>query len=71
MMPFGIGWPELTIVLVIVLVLFGASRVPEVGGAIGKGIKEFRRAVTRDDGDDKDKDGADSKAEAGTTSDKS
>jgi len=48
-MPFGIGWPELTIILVIVLVIFGASRVPEVGGAIGRGIREFRKSVTSDE----------------------
>lgn len=49
-MPFGLGWPELTIILVIVLVLFGASRVPEVGGAIGRGMKEFKKALSGDDG---------------------
>ena len=45
-MPFGLGWPELTIVLVIVLVIFGANRVPEIGRALGRGIKEFRGSVT-------------------------
>ncbi len=44
-MPFGLGWPELTIVLVIVLVIFGANRVPEIGRALGRGIKEFRGSV--------------------------
>jgi sec-independent protein translocase protein TatA len=48
-MPFGLGWPELTIILVIVLIVFGASRVPEVGGAIGRGIKEFKKSLTQDD----------------------
>ena len=52
-MPFGIGWPELTIILVIVLVIFGASRVPEVGGAIGRGIREFRKSVSGDETDSK------------------
>ena len=45
-MPLGIGWQELLVVLAIVLVIFGASRVPEVGRAMGKGIREFRSAVT-------------------------
>ncbi|MBI4215943.1 MAG: twin-arginine translocase TatA/TatE family subunit [Chloroflexi bacterium] len=43
-MPFRIGPMELIIVLVIVLVVFGVGRLPEVGGALGKGIKEFRKA---------------------------
>ncbi len=45
-MPFGLGWPELVIILVIVLVIFGASRVPEIGRALGKGIREFRGSVS-------------------------
>ena len=45
-MPFGLGWAELTIILVIVLVIFGASRVPEIGRALGKGIREFRGSVS-------------------------
>jgi sec-independent protein translocase protein TatA len=45
-MPFNIGPMELFIVLVIVLVLFGAKRVPEIGASIGKGIREFKRSIT-------------------------
>jgi len=45
-MPFNIGPMELFIVLVIVLVLFGAKRVPEIGASIGKGIREFKRSVS-------------------------
>ena len=45
-MPFGLGWADLTIILVIVLVIFGAGRVPEIGRALGKGIKEFRGSVS-------------------------
>ena len=42
-MPFanGIGIPELLIVLVIVLIFFGVGRLPEIGGAMGKAIREF------------------------------
>ena len=43
-MPFNIGGPELIIVLVIILIIFGVGKLPEVGGAIGKGIREFRKA---------------------------
>ena len=68
-MPFGIGWQELLIVLVIVLVIFGASRVPEVGRALGKGIREFRSSVTGKDEEAKDEPKAEEKSEA--TSEKS
>jgi len=48
-MPFllfqGLGAPELLIILAIVVVLFGASRIGDIGGAIGRGIREFRREV--------------------------
>ena len=44
-MPFGIGALELSIILVIVLGVCGAGRVPEIGRALGKGIKEFRSSV--------------------------
>jgi sec-independent protein translocase protein TatA len=44
---FGIGMPELIIILVIILIIFGAGKLPEIGGAIGKGIKNFKKA-TRD-----------------------
>jgi sec-independent protein translocase protein TatA len=46
---FGsIGIPELIIILVIILLLFGASRLPEIGRGLGKGIKNFKES-TRDD----------------------
>ncbi len=40
----GLGWQELLIVLVIVVIIFGAGKLPEIGGALGKSIKEFKRA---------------------------
>src|SRR5690348_648385 len=43
-MPFDVGAPELIIILVIVMLVFGVGKLPEVGGAIGKGIREFRKA---------------------------
>ena len=50
---FGLGFWELIIILVIVLLLFGARRLPEVGSGIGAGIKNFKNAI-KPDGDDKD-----------------
>ncbi len=41
----GIGLPELLIILVIVLIIFGAGKLPELGGAIGKSIRSFKRSV--------------------------
>ncbi len=45
-MPLNLGGPELVVLLLIVFVIFGAGKLPEVGGAIGRGIKEFRKAQT-------------------------
>jgi sec-independent protein translocase protein TatA len=43
--PFGLGFPELLIILVVVLLIFGASRLADLGGALGTSIREFRRAA--------------------------
>ena len=47
----GLGWQELTIILVIVIIIFGAGKLPEIGGALGKGIKEFRSESSAADDD--------------------
>ncbi len=39
------SWPELALILVIVVVIFGVGKLPEIGGALGRGIKEFRSAA--------------------------
>ncbi len=46
---FGLGFPELIIIMVIVLLVFGAGKLPEVGGAIGKSIRGFRKATRESD----------------------
>jgi sec-independent protein translocase protein TatA len=43
-MPFNLGLGELVIILVIVIIIFGVGKLPELGGALGRGIREFRRA---------------------------
>ena len=42
----GIRGPELILILVIVMIVFGVGRLPEVGGALGKAIRQFRSSVT-------------------------
>ena len=42
----NIGLPEILIILLIVLILFGAKRIPEVAGSLGKGINEFKRNMS-------------------------
>ena len=44
-MPFNLGFGEVLIILVVVLLLFGAKRIPEIAGSFGKGIREFKKSV--------------------------
>lgn len=46
---FGFGLPQLIIILLIVIVIFGASRLPEIGGALGKSIRNFKKATEEND----------------------
>ncbi len=50
-----LGWQELLIILVILALIFGASRVSDLGGALGRGIREFRQEA-RHEGDEEDGD---------------
>jgi sec-independent protein translocase protein TatA len=55
----GLGWPELIVILVIVVVLFGASRLPLIARSIGSSAKEFRRGLADgagEEGDDEQSD---------------
>jgi len=53
---FGIGMPELLIILVIILIVFGAGRLPEIGGAVGKGIRNFKKSFRDQETVDVEKD---------------
>lgn len=46
---FGIGVTELLIILVIVVIIFGANKLPQIGGGLGKAIQNFRRATKGED----------------------
>lgn len=53
---FGLGMPEMIVILVIILVLFGAKRLPQLGEGLGKSIRSFKKAM---------KDGSDREASPG------
>ncbi len=49
---FGLGWGELLVILLVLVLLFGASRLPQLGAGLGQGIKNFRKAfreIAQDD----------------------
>ncbi len=51
-MPLGLGPFELIIILVIVILIFGAGRLADVGSAVGKSIRDFRKAASEDDAEE-------------------
>ncbi len=46
---FGIGMPELIIILVIILIIFGAGKLPEIGAGMGKAIRNFKGASSEEE----------------------
>jgi len=45
---FGLGPPELLLLFLIILIVFGAGKIPQIGSGLGKGIRNFRKAVKGD-----------------------
>ena len=52
---FGLGVQELMIIFLIIIVLFGAKKLPELAGGLGKGIKEFKKATREAEEDEEPK----------------
>jgi sec-independent protein translocase protein TatA len=53
-MPFGIGVPEILILLLVALLVFGPKRLPEMGRSLGRGMREFKDSISGKDDDDRD-----------------
>ena len=52
----GLGPGELILLLLVALIIFGASKLPQIGSSLGKGLKNFRKGLKSEDGDgDEDK----------------
>lgn len=44
-MAFGLGWPEITVIAIVALLIFGPKRIPELGGALGKTLRGFKEEM--------------------------
>ena len=53
---FGLGTPEIILIAIVILVLFGAKKIPELMKGLGKGVKEFKKASSDIENDVKDDD---------------
>lgn len=62
----SLGWPEMILIALLVLVLFGARKLPEIGKGLGEGIRSFRSALKRDDDTDPRKDQGGTNSGSGT-----
>ena len=61
---FGsIGWQEIILIIIIILLLFGARRIPEVMKSLGKGVREFKKAIKGIESEVEDKDEKEEKTE--------
>lgn len=52
MLPLVIGWPQIVLIVVVVLLLFGGRKIPELMRGLGSGLKEFKEASKDEDKDD-------------------
>jgi sec-independent protein translocase protein TatA len=59
---FGLGMQELLIILAIALVIFGPSKLPQIGSGLGKAIRDFKKGVSSDDNEDSVKEAKDEKS---------
>ncbi|MCZ8055354.1 MAG: twin-arginine translocase TatA/TatE family subunit [Microcystis sp. LE19-12.2C] len=53
---FGLGWPEIVIIAVVVLLIFGPKKIPELGAALGKTLRGFKEEINQDEQEIEDSD---------------
>lgn len=58
---FGLGLPELLIILFIILIIFGAGKLPQIGEGLGKGISNFKKSLKQEDEEEKNENGPNQK----------
>jgi len=58
---FGIGMPELVIILVIIMIIFGANKLPQMGAGLAKGIRNFKQGIDEKEETDADPKGIEEK----------
>jgi sec-independent protein translocase protein TatA len=49
---FGLGWPEVVIIAIVAILIFGPKKIPELGGVLGKSLKNFQEGMKKTDEDD-------------------
>ncbi|MEO0491600.1 MAG: twin-arginine translocase TatA/TatE family subunit [Cyanobacteria bacterium J06659_2] len=51
---FGLGWPEVAIIIIVAVLIFGPKKIPELGGALGKTLRGFKAEMDNPETDDQD-----------------
>lgn len=49
---FGLGWPEVAIITIVAILIFGPKKIPELGGVLGKSLRSFQEGIKKPDADD-------------------
>ncbi|MBD2694059.1 twin-arginine translocase TatA/TatE family subunit [Anabaena catenula] len=49
---FGLGWPEIVIIAIVAILIFGPKKIPELGGVLGKSLKNFQEGMKKPNEDD-------------------
>lgn len=53
---FGLGWPEVAIIAIVAILIFGPKKIPELGGTLGKTLRGFKEEISKSDEDASDLD---------------